>query len=324
MTTKEKILDLFESNKGLYFSGEEIAQALCVSRAAVWKAVDRLRNEGYSISAVTNKGYCLSEQSDILSPQGIQKYLNEELLPLEIMVLSSVDSTNALLREKANAGALEGLTIVSNQQTAGRGRHGRNFFSPNDTGVYFSLLLRPTQYSPQEAVQITTMAAAAMCEAIEEVSEETPQIKWVNDIFVRGKKVCGILTEASVGLESGQLDYAILGAGLNVYAPHGGFPEELSEIAGAVFDSPQKDMKNRLVGSFLNHFLSYYTAASRSAYVEQYRHYSLVLGKPITVVRDSGNREAVVYGIDEACHLLVTYENGETDCLSYGEIQIHL
>lgn len=324
MTTKEKILNLFESNKGVYFSGEELAQALCVSRAAVWKAVDKLRSEGYSISAVTNKGYCLSENTDILSPQGIGKYLNQSLLPLELTVLPSVDSTNALLREKANAGACEGLTIVSNQQSAGRGRRGRQFFSPKETGVYFSILLRPTRYSPRESVQITTMAAAAMCEAIEEVSEGKPQIKWVNDIFVNGKKVCGILTEASLGLESGLLDYAILGVGLNVYPPQEGFPEELEEIAGTVFDSPQKDVKNRLVAAFLNHFMYYYTTAPRSAYVEQYRHYSLVLGKSITVVRDSGNREAMVCGIDEECRLLVTYENGETDCLSYGEIQIHL
>ncbi len=324
MTTKEKILELFESNKGVYFSGEVLAQTLCVSRAAVWKAVDRLRSEGYCISAVTNRGYCLSEHTDILSPQGIQKYLKESLPPLELAVLPSVDSTNSFLREKANAGAQEGLIILSNQQSAGRGRRGRSFFSPGETGVYFSILLRPTHYSPQESVQITTMAAAAMCEAIEEVSEEMPRIKWVNDIFINGKKICGILTEASVGLETGLLDYAILGVGLNVYPPQEGFPAELKNIAGTVFEAPRKDMKNRLVAAFLNHFMDYYSTAPKSAYVEQYRRYSLVLGQSVTVVRDSGNREAVVCGIDDECHLLVRYSDGEQDCLSCGEIQIHL
>lgn len=324
MTTKERLLELFEANKGSYLSGEEIAGQLCVSRAAVWKAVKSLRNEGYAIDAVTNKGYCLSVKTDILSPQGIQKYLEPEYRNLDISVLLTVDSTNVLVREKANSGLAEGYTVIANEQTAGRGRYGRKFFSPNGTGVYLSMLLRPFHYSASQAVRITTIAAVAMCEAIEETSGEKAQIKWVNDIYVRGKKVCGILTEASFGLESGLLEYAVLGVGLNVYRPKEGFPKELEEIAGSIFDSTQDDMKNRLVAAFFNRFMRYYKAQDQSVYIEKYRSYSLAIGRQVTVISSKQTRSAYAYGIDDECRLQVKYDDGETESLSYGEITIKL
>lgn len=188
MTTKEKLLALLEENKGAFFSGEEIARTLQVSRAAVWKAVNALREDGYTIDAATNKGYRLSPDSDILSPQGIRRFLKPEYQDLDLTVLSTAPSTNALVREKANQGCPEGCVIVACEQTAGRGRYGRQFFSPADTGVYLSLLLRPTAYSPQQATCLTAAAAAAMCQAIEAVTGQQPGIKWVNDIFLHGKR----------------------------------------------------------------------------------------------------------------------------------------
>ena len=194
MTTREQLLELLENSRGTYFSGEEIARILRVSRAAVWKAVKALRQEGYAIDAVTNKGYCLSPETDILSAQGVGKYLKGEYRELEVQVLPTVPSTNALVRERANQGCPEGLTVIANTQTAGRGRMGRSFFSPPETGLYLSLLLRPTRYEPRQAVRLTAVAAVAMCEAIEAVSGREAGIKWVNDVYVQGKKVCGILT----------------------------------------------------------------------------------------------------------------------------------
>ncbi len=324
MTIKEKVLEIFELNKGVYFSGEEIAQTLGVSRAAIWKAVKQLQIEGYSIDAVNNKGYCLSIYTDILSPQGIQKYIKASYQNLDLHVLQTIDSTNTLVRQKADQGEPEGFIVAANEQTAGRGRYGRDFYSPSGTGLYFSLLLRPTAYAAEQAVGITTMAAVAMCEAIEEVSDEKPKIKWVNDIFIKGKKVCGILTEGSFGLESGMLEYAVLGAGVNLYAPSGGFPEELQEIAGAVFDRPQNDMKNRLVAAFINHFLDYYRKGNKEDYTEKYRQYSLVIGKEITVISAKGNQTAFVHGIDDECRLMVEYANGDRAVVSSGEIRIRL
>lgn len=321
MTTKDKLLGLFEENKGIYFSGEEIAGKLCVSRAAVWKAVKSLRDEGYVIDAVTNKGYCLSTNTDILSPQGIQKYLKQEYKNMDINVIPVIGSTNDLVREKANEGYDEGYVVISNEQTKGRGRYGRKFFSPSGTGLYMSLLLRPKNYSASEAVKVTMIAAVAMCEAIEEVSDEKAEIKWVNDIFIKDKKVCGILTEASYGLENGVLDYAVVGVGINVYRPEGGFPEEIEQTAGAIFNNTQDDLKNHLSASFINNFMRYYLLQN-DEFVEEYRNRSFVVGKKVMVIMGDNKREALVQGVDDECRLIVEYDDGKTESLSYGEISI--
>lgn len=324
MTTKEKLLALLEDSKGTFFSGEEIARTLQVSRAAVWKAVNALREDGYTIDAVTNKGYRLSPDSDILSPQGIRRFLKPEYRDLDLTVLPTAPSTNALVREKANQGRPEGCVIVACEQTDGRGRYGRQFFSPVDSGVYLSLLLRPTAYSPQQATCLTAAAAAAMCQAIEAVTGQQPGIKWVNDIFLHGKKVCGILTEAAVGLETGTLNYMVLGAGVNLYPPAEGFPEEIQSIAGSVLEHSCPEAKNRLVGEFLNRFWDFYARPECRAYLEDYRARSLAVGRRVTVLSNGQAVSAYAYGIDDDFRLLVRYENGDTEALSYGEIRIQL
>ena len=324
MTTKEKLLALLEDSKGTFFSGEEIARTLQVSRAAVWKAVNALREDGYTIDAATNKGYRLSPDSDILSPQGIRRFLKPEYRDLDLTVLPTAPSTNALVREKANQGRPEGCVIVACEQTDGRGRYGRQFFSPIDSGVYLSLLLRPTAYSPQQATCLTAAAAAAMCQAIEAVTGQQPGIKWVNDIFLHGKKVCGILTEAAVGLETGTLNYMVLGAGVNLYPPAEGFPEEIRSIAGSVLERSCPEAKNRLVGEFLNRFWDFYTHPECRTYLEDYRSRSLAIGQNVTVLSAGRAVSAYAYGIDDDFRLLVRYENGDTEALSYGEIRIQL
>ena len=324
MTTKEKLLALLENSKGTFFSGEEIARTLQVSRAAVWKAVNALREDGYTIDAATNKGYRLSPDSDILSPQGIRRFLKPEYRDLDLTVLPTAPSTNALVREKANQGRPEGCVIIACEQTDGRGRYGRQFFSPVDSGVYLSLLLRPTAYSPQQATCLTAAAAAAMCQAIEAVTGQQPGIKWVNDIFLHGKKVCGILTEAAVGLETGALDYMVLGAGVNLYPPVKGFPEEIQPIAGSVLERSCPEAKNRLVGEFLNRFWDFYTHPECRTYLEDYRSRSLAIGQNVTVLSAGRAVSAYAYGIDDDFRLLVRYENGDTEALSYGEIRIQL
>lgn len=324
MTTKEKLLALLEDSKGTFFSGEEIARTLQVSRAAVWKAVNALREDGYTIDAATNKGYRLSPDSDILSPQGIRRFLKPEYRDLDLTVLPTAPSTNALVREKANQGRPEGCVIIACEQTDGRGRYGRQFFSPIDSGVYLSLLLRPTAYSPQQATCLTAAAAAAMCQAIEAVTGQQPGIKWVNDIFLHGKKVCGILTEAAVGLETGTLNYMVLGAGVNLYPPAEGFPEEIQPIAGSVLERSCPEAKNRLVGEFLNRFGDFYTHPECRTYLEDYRSRSLAIGQNVTVLSAGRAVSAYAYGIDDDFRLLVRYENGDTEALSYGEIRIQL
>lgn len=318
MSTKEKVLTLFQENRGLYFSGQEMARQLNVSRAAVWKAVEALRQDGYPIDAVTNKGYCLSEQADILSAAGISGYMGSSDLVLE--VVDAVPSTNALVGERAADGAQEGYVLLANGQTAGRGRGGRAFYSPKETGVYLSVLLRPKT----AAVSITTMAAAAMCEAIGAVSGREARIKWVNDIFVDGKKVCGILTEGVFSMETGQLDYAVLGVGINAYCPIKGFPEDLREIAGPIFQAPGGDQKNRLIAFFLQRFFHYYRSDNPAEYVQSYRRHSMVIGKRITVVLPHEERQALAVDMDDQCRLIVEYADGRREVLSYGEIRIRI
>lgn len=324
MGTREELLALLESGRGEYFSGEELARRLGVSRAAVWKAVGGLRGEGYAIDAVTNRGYSLSSDTDILSPQGIRKYLGERRPELNIEVVPLAASTNALVRERADAGAAEGLVIIANEQSAGRGRLGRSFYSPPGTGLYLSLLLRPQSFSAAQAVRITTAAAVAMCGAIEALSGRKAGIKWINDIFMAGKKVCGILTEASFGLENGLIEYAVLGLGVNLCRPEGGFPPELGSIAGAVLDSAVSDAKNRLAADFLDRFMGIYSDKGLTGYVEEYRARSLAIGRRVTVISAAGSRPAEAFGLDDQCRLLVRYDDSSEAALSSGEISIRL
>lgn len=320
--TKEKLLTLLEENKGTFYSGEEIAEKLCVSRTAVWKAANSLRNAGYAINAVQNRGYCLDASTDVLSAPGIQKRLTCEGVTVE--VLSMASSTNAILREKAAAGAEEGYLLVANEQTKGRGRMGREFYSPPDTGIYMSLLLRPRNLEPGQTVRVTTMAAVAACRAIEEVVDKRAEIKWVNDIFLGGKKVCGILTEASFSLESGSVDYVVLGAGFNVYPPAGGFPPEIAETADAILRNQEDEGKNRLAASFLNHFMELYSAEDPQKYAEEYRARSFIIGQPIHVITAKGQRNAYALDVDKECRLIVRYEDGTVDHLSSAEVSVRV
>ncbi len=324
-STKEKILELFEQNKGTYFSGAQIAETLHVSRTAVWKAVESLREEGYALEAAPGRGYALSPDTDIVSAQGVGKYLGRDL-DLDFEVLEEVTSTNTLLKEKAAAGAREGTVIIANSQTGGKGRLGRSFFSPLNTGLYISVLLRPADIPPQRALKITTMAAVAACRAIDAVLPDQirPQIKWVNDIFLRGKKVVGILTEASVSMENGNLEYAVLGIGFNVYEPEGGFPEELRNIAGAVLPKRVPDAKNRIAAEFLRCFFEVYRAPDHLGFEAEYKARSLVLGKTVDVIPTGGGatRRAKVLDITEDCNLLVEYDDGSQAVLSSGEVSV--
>ena len=229
-----------------------------------------------------------------------------------------VDSTNRLAKERAEQGAPEGLCIISNAQTAGRGRLGRSFCSPADTGLYMSLVLRPL-LPAQKVLSVTTAAAVAVCRAIERVSNRKAQIKWVNDVYCDGKKVCGILTEA--GFSGDTLRYAVLGIGINVCDPVGGFSDEIADIATSVFGKETGD-RNALAVAVLDAFSEEYAHLSEERYVAEYRARSCLVGKPITVKASDGDREATALGVDEQCRLLVRYADGREDTLSSGDVSI--
>ncbi|MNO83011.1 Bifunctional ligase/repressor BirA [compost metagenome] len=325
MTVKEHILALLDGNKGEYISGEEIAGRLSVTRSAVWKAIKSLQSDGYSIQAVTNKGYSLSPHTDILSAGAISKYLDAQGQKLRVEVFKTIPSTNEAVKILASNGEAEGKVILSEEQTAGRGRKGRKFFSPPGTGIYMSILLRP-KLSAAESTLLTTSAAVAVALAIERVSGKDTQIKWVNDVFMEGKKVCGILTEASMSLENGLLDYAVLGIGINVALPTGGFPNDLTGIATSVFseNNHHGDLRNRLVAEVLNHFMGYYEHLTDRLFLSGYRKRIISLGIPVMVTKDNRQREATAFDIDNDCRLRVRYENGDEEYLSSGEVSIKI
>lgn len=324
MSTKDTVLALFEKNKGFYISGEKIADELNISRTAVWKAVKKLQSEGYEIKAVTNRGYCLSKEADVLTVRGIRSYLNDNCKDLRPEVFVRVDSTNSVCLEKALEGESEGYVAVAGSQSAGRGRRGKAFFSPAESGIYMSLLLRPVGLSEDQVLRFTTMAAAAVSEAIEAVSEKKAEIKWVNDVFVNGKKVCGILSEASYGIENRNLECVIIGIGINAYEPSGGFPSAISDVAGCVFDEPKTGLKNRLTAEVLNRFMDYYKKLPDTPYSAEYIKRSMVTGKDVTVHKGKEQLPAHVLGIDNEFGLKVLYEDGTVEVLRSGEISIKI
>ncbi len=324
MGTKDTVLALFEKNKGFFISGERIAEELNISRTAVWKAVKKLQFEGYNIKAVTNRGYCLDKEADVLTARGIRSYLNDDCQDIRPEVFVRVDSTNSVCLEKSAAGEKEGYLAVAGSQSAGRGRRGKAFFSPADSGIYMSLLLRPEGLTEEQVLHFTTMAATAVSEAIEAVSDKKADIKWVNDIYIDGKKVCGILSEASYGIQNGSLECVIIGIGINAYKPEEGFPEAIENIAGSVFDKPEIGLKNRLVAEILNRFMAYYKKLPDTPYSEEYIKRSVVTDKDIIVLKNKEQIPAHVLGIDEKFGLKVIYDDGTVEVLRSGEISIKI
>ncbi len=320
MSVKDRVLTVLEARRGEWFSGETLARELGVSRSAVWKAIRQLREGGYPIQAAPNRGYSLGRDSDLLSAQSIGQYLTVPGLDVEFLPV--VTSTNDPLRQAAEEGAPEGKVMAAAEQTAGRGRRGHSFYSPPDAGLYLSLLLRPRLSAP-EALSLTTCAAAAVALAVEECAGIPARIKWVNDVFCRGKKVCGILTEASLDLESGGLQYAIVGIGVNLYPPAGGFPEELADIMGSVYTEKPRgyECRSRLAGSILNHFFRFYQNIADKPFFEDYRKRSFLLGQEIEILERGQVRRALALDLEPDFSLRVREADGTERVLSSGEVR---
>ncbi|MBR1765211.1 MAG: biotin--[Ruminococcus sp.] len=321
MAVKDSVAALLEERRGSFVSGEELAERIGCTRGAVWKAVRALQKDGWSVTAVTNRGYCLEAAADVLSEAGVRRYLCDNAEAVFPQVFKCVDSTNIRLRELAENGAPEGTAVIAGEQTKGRGRLGRSFYSPSDTGLYMSLLLR-TEIPAQDAVLITTAAAVAAAEAIERVSGKKCGIKWVNDVYIGNRKVCGILTEASMSLESGGLEYAVLGIGINAYEPEGGFPEEIRDVAGAVFESRCADARCRLAGEVLGRFMNYYRSLESRLFLDGYRSRLMWRGERISVISGKESYPCVLEDVDDSCRLLVRTDSDERKTILSGEISI--
>ncbi len=321
---KNELLELFEQNRGKLISGSDIAKKLGVSRAAVNKAISGLRELGYEFDATSRLGYIFSEKNDIISSCGINKYLNGN--KKNIIHLDEVDSTNTFLKNKAAEGAEEGTVAVTEMQTGGKGRRGKSFFSPRGCGVYFSLLLRP-KLKAADSVFITVAAAVAVRRAIKQLLDADTQIKWVNDVYWNSKKLCGILTEASIELESGYLNYAVLGMGINIKPPENGYPEEfafktanLSEFASPLPD----DLKNKLIAEVLTQFDNLYENLEQKEFIKEYKEASCILGRKIQILSGPFAGTAVAEDIDEDANLVVRLPDGKQASLNSGDVSICL
>lgn len=323
MTSKSGVLLALEQSRGEYLSGEELARRLGISRSAVWKAIEELRRDGCAVEAVTRRGYRLAAGTDLLSAEGIRAFLPEGS-PWQITCLETVGSTNRAARELAQSGAPHGTVVAADRQTEGRGRFGRSFYSPPGTGVYLSAVLRPA-VTAEEAGLLTAGAAVAVCRAVRALSAAEPQIKWVNDIFVQGRKAGGILTEAATSLESGMLEYAVLGVGLNCSLPSEGFPPELQDTAGPLFPAGvgEPPSRNRLAAEVLVQLQRMLEEGLGRGCLEEYRVLSTVLGKDVWVLRGEDREEAHALEIDDEGRLVVQTKEGIRRLRS-GEVSLRL
>ncbi len=258
---------------------------------------------------------------DFISKDIIEKNVSNTVA---LKILDSTDSTNSRLKEEAQAGAKDGTVIIAENQTGGRGRLGRSFHSPSQSGIYMSLLIRPTEET--DIGLITAYTAVAVCKALEKAGSASLGIKWVNDIIKDEKKVCGILAEA--GIENGKLGYIVVGIGINVYPPQDDFPSDIKNIAGSVFNVQRPNARNEIISEILNSFFNKsqnsQTVFFDTSFIEEYRKRSVVVGKKINVHQKNEIKEALALHIDDRCNLIVQYENGETEALSFGEISIRV
>ncbi len=255
LTVKDAVLQALEQARGTRLSGGRLAEQLGVSRAAVHKAIAALRESGLAIDAVTGEGYRLASDDDSLTAAGINALLDTAVIGREILVEPSLTSSNTTMKEQYLS-RKHGFTLFAEEQTGGRGRLGRTFVSPADTGVYMTILLHPTL--PLSHLSFVTISAAiAVVRAIEQTAGFTPQIKWVNDVLMNGRKLCGILTEATIEGETGTVSSLVVGIGINLH-PNPAWPEEVQAVAGAISDFGKPPRRAELAAAVLNHFEDVY------------------------------------------------------------------
>lgn len=294
---------------GGFVSGEEIAEEFGVSRNTVWKVITSLRNDGFDIEAVKSKGYRISPENNKLAP---------ELIGKGIIVLDEVNSTNDYAKKLASDGAENGTAVLAEYQSDGRGRMGRTFVSPKGKGLYMSVILRPdfaVEYSPM----ITSAVAVAVAEAIEQLAECHVQIKWVNDIYLNNKKICGILTEASLGLEYTSLEYAVAGIGINVLSHD--FGELSSTVTTIQQETGKKVSRNTLCRLILDNLERIIPHIPDRKHLNEYRRREILTGNMISA--NIGDNQIIgrALGVDGNANLIVLTRRG-VRLLSSGEANL--
>lgn len=317
---KEKILALLKSTSD-YVSGQDICNQLGVSRTAVWKNINALKQGGYEIDSVNNKGYRLISEPDIINEMRIREYMHTKWMAKNIIYLPVTDSTNTQAKRLGEEGAEHGTLVVTQCQTAGRGRRGRSWESP-EGNVYFTFVLRP-DVEVSRASMITLISALALAKAIEKVTGLHTQIKWPNDVVANGKKLCGILTESSTDLE--YINYVVVGIGINVNQIS--FPEEIADKASSLLlELGHSVNRGEVLGEFLNLFEMYYEifieTEDMSGLIDTYNEMLVNCGREVKIIEKENERILKAIGIDENGGLIVENPEGVRESIISGEVSV--
>lgn len=318
---KEIILNLLKVYPD-YISGTRLAETLHVSRNAICKTIRQLGMEGFDIQSIPHKGYQLIKVPNGLSKTYVECLLSDSRYTLDYF--KSIPSTNSYLKNKALNDVIPWATVFSSEQTAGRGRVGRTFFSPLNSGIYCSILL--DSGSIIDPLQITTMTAVAITDAIEIVCNKKTSIKWVNDIYNEGKKICGILTEASINCENGLMDYVVVGFGINVFEPINGYPLVIKEVAGSIYnkdDIIETGILSKLLAKILERFAFYFDHLNEKLHLKKYQQSSCLINTCVEVHEGNSIYEALVKSINDNCELVVDV-HGKEKILKSGEVSLKL
>lgn len=319
---KADILKILRERKG-YVSGQELCQMFQVSRTAIWKVMEQLKQQGYEIEAVRNKGYHLVREGEELSRMGIESRLKTKWMGKKILFLESTDSTNLQANLAGNQEEEEGVLVVAKEQLAGRGRRGRQWESPKEGGIYMSLLLKP-KVPPNCASEITLLMALCVAESLQELTEKPVGIKWPNDIVMDGKKVCGILTEMTAQVD--YIHHVVVGVGLNMNQTE--FSKELEERATSfLLETGIRVDRSGLITSLLERFEQVYEVFCReggslSGFREAYESRLVNVGKPVRVQDGKESFEGVALGISDGGELLVRMEDQKIRSVFAGEVSV--
>jgi len=322
--SKQEILALLKQSGSEYLSGETMSCALGISRAAVWKAVDSLRQDGYRIDSVTNRGYRLTASPDRLTAGEIIPHLRGAVVGRKLVCLDTVDSTNNYAKMLALSGGADGTVVVANHQSGGRGRMGRSFQSPENMGVYLTALLRP-QSPALQAVSLTAFVAVAVCDGVEAACGVRPSIKWTNDVVLQGRKLCGILTEMELEGESGALRYVVTGIGVNCAQREKDFAPEVRPVAVSLAQALGRPVdRGRVAAEIVNALDEMYAGwqTRREAYLERYRQDCVTVGKEVRLIRPDGERTAFAEAVDDDFGLVVRYPDGSRETVTSGEVSV--
>lgn len=318
---KAEILKMLRESGG-YLSGQQICDTFQVSRTAVWKVINQLKEEGYQIEAVRNKGYHIVDCPDTVNKEAVKSYLKTVWAGQNLVYFEETDSTNTQAKRLGEERAPHGTLVIAGQQSAGKGRRGKMWTSPPGSSIYMSILLRP-EMAPDKAPMLTLVMAYAAALAIRDQEEIGVKIKWPNDLVLNKKKICGILTEMSAEVD--YINYVVIGIGINANTES--FPEELSRTATSLrLESGEPVLRARLIAGVMERFEQCYEAfleaGDLSLFAEGYNEILVNRGREVRILEPGRERNAISAGIDDSGRLLVEYEDGTTEAVFAGEVSV--